>query len=1032
MTGKIEAVASEEEALNLEQLRQMLKMRIPEEAELHVDEFINIEAALTLALAVGGPDVDADKVNVLLSNYALIRPETFGPKEHLMQLARRNLLHFSSAMTWRKSLKCYMQGRLKEIRCFDVNEGHIAVREDPFGGVDRRPLYKELLAKPAGKAKAPTVAQPGHAYRYYCRPEGDESGVAGRGHDRQVTIPDGLPGRKATAVHLARKGRREKITVTLDEMIAVAEEVCPAAGRAYCVEVLKRIRDGNLLKSVAGSGAAPTDELTVEQVCSLVGLVGAGKSVFANLLIVTLARRGYKVVSLLNSVSDVIDCVLFLRAVGVEASPLVSRNNRILRLNEVFDQGDAMLIDEEVSRYLETPCLIDGLSYGEQEACSYSGTPCYALQPGKSASCVCPYWDVCPSQAMVRAAVESNVVITTPSGFAMMTVGKEKTAFFEHALSDFDLVIFDEADRVQVQLDSGFAPEMSFQELIYHSADPTAAAMKRQPASKMRDLDEERFYDLRQNSEPVAKALLQSARSQEVASWPVVKKEAFTSLTLLSDLKDQGLPEAIVGDLEARVSGFGGKERLLDQAIALSCQSAYEELYEPALGSYLESKHVELGEVLKLRFSFLLKVVCFDEYLQKLAAASDFLSFKDESMAELYNFLRFSHVRQQRYLPSSLIGNLFGLRMTEDNDLILFRQFAFGRAFMGSLPWFETDESGGPAGPHVLLLSGSSYEPGCLQYHVNRPVNYLLEAQPWIAEKLAGSVIKDLRIGQNVSGSATKFRARNLGIVLSRLMDTLCAELDSPDAGKVLVIVNSYREAEEAREKLETLFRSRGRADKVCALVKSPKDDKERFVPRSEVYRFAAHTARILVAPAMAIERGYNIVDDLGHAAFSTLVFSVRPMGMPHDIGARYRRLNGLIESEVGDYPKGAAEFAKALRADAWVKWKSLERSELLPLKVQKDMNEHALVDDVIATLMVTIIQIFGRLARVADPSRPAPHVYFADGAFRGSEDEGVASFHTLKELDGYMEELINKSSQPAVAQALYGPFYAAFKKGIE
>lgn len=43
-----------------------------------------------------------------------------------------------------------------------------------------------------------------------------------------------------------------------------------------------------------------------------------------------------------------------------------------------------------------------------------------------------------------------------------MIVGRERKAFFEEALQQFDVVLFDEADRVQAQLDGCFAPSMSF------------------------------------------------------------------------------------------------------------------------------------------------------------------------------------------------------------------------------------------------------------------------------------------------------------------------------------------------------------------------------------------------------------------------------------------------------------------------------------------------------------------------------------------------------------------------------------------
>lgn len=35
----------------------------------------------------------------------------------------------------------------------------------------------------------------------------------------------------------------------------------------------------------------------------------------------------------------------------------------------------------------------------------------------------------------------------------------------------------------------------------------------------------------------------------------------------------------------------------------------------------------------------------------------------DLSLDELYNFLKFSYTRQQHYLPNSLIGNIFGMKL---------------------------------------------------------------------------------------------------------------------------------------------------------------------------------------------------------------------------------------------------------------------------------------------------------------------------------------------------------------------------------
>ncbi|MFR7649764.1 MAG: hypothetical protein ACLUYK_00610 [Eggerthella lenta] len=108
------------------------------------------------------------------------------------------------------------------------------------------------------------------------------------------------------------------------------------------------------------------------------------------------------------------ESVVLLREAGISASPLVSRGRRIERLDEFFDHDDSMLLDHSASKYLETACIMDGLSSSDPEACGYGNTPCRGLRSKKGGANSCPYWDVCPSQAMARLSLTSDVVVTTP------------------------------------------------------------------------------------------------------------------------------------------------------------------------------------------------------------------------------------------------------------------------------------------------------------------------------------------------------------------------------------------------------------------------------------------------------------------------------------------------------------------------------------------------------------------------------------------------------------------------------------------
>jgi hypothetical protein len=1019
-----------------------------------VATFLDVEAVLTLGLAQQGEGFAAADGYKLLQNFDLLRPGRMDADAHLRQCAHKRCLRLSSHKNWDRQLASYLDADWDRFRFYDMDaDGKLRVREHPFLGFDRRPVYLAHLDEPAGAGRNATLPVAGRSYEYFHKPEAAQAGPESGGYaavEFSEGVVDTFERRGAFEVSDApeHRGRRAPIEVGLDELVAAGAYADEATGSDYYERTLADARDLGLLCRVAGDAATPVDMIRLEDVVQLVGLVGAGKSVLKKCLGIACARRGegVRIMYVEDSVAEVFELTRFFRACGVDASPLVARSSRMAHLGQEFASGSGMVLDDVAAGYLETPCLIDGYVAGRVDdgACAYGSFPCFGLKPRgnraggagrrRTGSTVCPYWDVCPSTRMQREAMTAPVVVTTTAGFSDMRVGASRIATFELALADFDLVMVDEADRAQRSWDQAFAPSIDFQQIVRDSADPIARAMKRPPAEKLVDVNVEDYYDKLQVIEPAAKSLLKSVRDEHVQTWQIVRRRDIWAQPLLEDLKEQGLPEAVAADIEAHLAaGRPDEPRHIDQVIRISCNGVDDSVFDFELAMYLDAKGIELDAVLTQRLRFLLKTIYFLNYIQSLADASDFLSTKDTATQELYTFLRFSHVLQQTYLPKSPLGNLFGLRVEKDNTIHLFRQFAYGRAFIEAFPWFDTDADGKPLGPHVLLMSGSSYEPGCLAGHVNVPVDYLMKGRPWIDERLSESIVADVHTGVRVSGSGSGQRRPNMGMVVDRATEAVLDELESQPCS-VLLVVNNYDEALFAAEKMAGALLGAGCGCGVCALVreKPARDTGCSCILRSDVHNFAADGARVLVAPAAAIERGFNIVDASGHAAFGSMFFLARPMPVPGDMTLRFCKLNGMLAARLDGMPEDPAEFGKEVRRCAWGAWSLLDNAACLPLTLlQQDEKSRVLVTDATATLLGTVIQVFGRLARLKDPEREAPHVYFADGAFAGPDDERPA-YRALDSLSEYLRYLIRDSDQPAVARALYGPFCQAFKKGID
>lgn len=1003
------------------------------EEAMPLSRFAAIEAVLYL-LSLTAPDADPTKAYLLFTQYQLIGTTQCSDIEHTLQQARSKLGYYRSQKYWQDDLREYRKKRYDAVRAFSIQQVDEkrsfskAIGPYPYPYEERAKEWVRFWPERVEDLKAPTYAESG-TYRYmYSFESGDSETVRVKLNCAGVDTASSMP---------VEKNCRPPITISIKELLSTAEkmaEICPGDP---CFTILKT----NILKEVNGSTVQPCSELTIREVVNMVGMVGAGKSTLIKVLSFWFHQHGLRMAVVVDTVAETLSLQKYLSSLGVAASPLIGRSERMKYINQV-SQPDEICLSASYSQYLTPACLIDGMDEQHDAAIVFGKEPCYSLKKGNQ-HYLCPYFEQCSGTKMLRDCYTASVVVTTVAGFAASRVGTARETFLELAMRDFDLVVFDESDRVQKTLDHFFMPETSFNNYIRECAEDCSAYMKLSSKHREENLAAQRYDEMQRQSVTVLSCIVKSLH-HELGAWrKITYGDPFSALTLLDDLyqteTEFKIPHAVYQAIYNLID-MQDEERIrqstLWAVLDSSCKSTDEFFFDRMYQLWL----TELGEtfprpeknkarkIQDARIKLIFRLIYFDHFIRGLSDAYEASHETSYGQNELFGFLQTRFRQQQHFLPSALCGNLFGLKKTDEEDIILFRQFAFGRSLMKDLPYLRTDQHGNPDGPHVILLSGSSWAEGSYEYHVNRPVNYILEADAEKRVFLEKTRFFESGFLERISGAGDDQRVAQLRAATQKAVDLIISEYKRK-AGKILLVVNSYAQALEVQQTLETALRKANCSARTCRMIADAINapSGEDTVRRGEVSRFAQLNADILIAPAMAIERGHNIVDEYGHSALSAVFFMVRPMAVPDDIQQKSSKLNGLVESHCKREPQESLfAYNARIRQFAARQWNKMSKTKAFGIaELSEDERK-----DVVATLFVLILQIFGRLARVTDVSRPAPHVYFIDGAFR-RRPEKAEDFDCLSELGQYLEELMTQKGSAEIAKTLYAPFYQAYRKDI-
>ncbi|GGZ14321.1 hypothetical protein GCM10010387_03030 [Streptomyces inusitatus] len=435
----------------------------------------------------------------LLSGYpfALVADRT-PERERMLRVARHLLWTLRRRRTWERALRQYASfpAEVRGYRITDLDAP--ARREDVSIASDRWMVYERTLTSvpPFHRRQRLAIAEPGRSYRF---PQ-----------DKLLTsvrLPEHLPV-SAARPHTLQPPPKVGLPVetTWDELLATAEWMDKKLGitdrrKTWRGRVLRIELD---LLAPGGTAYRPSRKLSITGLFHLVGMVGAGKSTLRDVLTVQAVKQGRKVTIIVGDVAEQLTLVNLFRALELKAAPVLGASTRARNAQRMHRRlagsGSVSLLSHAAKHFthLSTACPLDALR--GTEAAGPLGileSPCTRLypieprtaerEPGGTGTLFadplaepsagesdatdtdrsglghgCPLWSKCPRHQGAHDLVTADIWVANPAslvyGLTPRHQNRERARFLEVACVRSDLIIVDEADRVQMQLDSMFVP----------------------------------------------------------------------------------------------------------------------------------------------------------------------------------------------------------------------------------------------------------------------------------------------------------------------------------------------------------------------------------------------------------------------------------------------------------------------------------------------------------------------------------------------------------------------------------------------
>ncbi|WP_344318028.1 hypothetical protein [Acrocarpospora pleiomorpha] len=379
-------------------------------------------------------------------------------EEQTLRIARYTLWGFRRREAWLDALEQY-QKHDSLLRGYDVPDASRPARRcAPWLASHRWRRYAELLASaPPFEGDPLTVAEEGrHSFQL--------------GRDRAgVTLPKitglGLP--LGHDLALPRRGEGF-LTLRWDALERTAVEM-DAIRYGDWEGRLSRIR----LFTSRGRGFSRDSEFTIAGILNMLGIVGVGKSTIRDILTVHLVKQlDLRVTVVVGDVAELLKLIESYNTYARDSAvPVIGVSSRELHAQRLHRRQSGRVSpnllahDDPAFDHLSTSCVINALRWVEDPqgaVLPYGEAPCTHLRADKGGRRVCPFWAACPRHQDEQHLVRAPIWVATPQSLISASVpwaqNAERIRYLELACRRSDLIIIDEADRVQMQMDQLFAP----------------------------------------------------------------------------------------------------------------------------------------------------------------------------------------------------------------------------------------------------------------------------------------------------------------------------------------------------------------------------------------------------------------------------------------------------------------------------------------------------------------------------------------------------------------------------------------------